>query len=98
MAHMKHSPTPWNQRHERMIEDANGRGVVYVDTRPDTDATEDLDGPNAVRIVVCVNACEELPDPSMLTETIAHLKMTATRNDRAADFADFVLRRLGVSS
>ncbi len=40
-----HSPTPWEQRLDRVIEDADGRTVVYVETRPDTDAAEDLDGP-----------------------------------------------------
>lgn len=77
---MSHSPTPWTLPDglQWLIADANGAEVGLIDTRPDTDAEEDLDGPNAQRIVACVNACEDLPDPAKIANLLVYLRSLTT--------------------
>ncbi len=92
----QHSPTPWGLTEMPTgpnglvlaptgITDADGVIVAVAETERD-----------ASRIQQCVNACEELPDPSRLA--VAIKQMRENKNPAFAGPAAMFLDLLGVSS
>ena len=70
MSKSKHTPGPWTS-----VQSAIHRSRFYVtDAAGNTLAKMNGGKINAERIVQCVNACEGLADPSIVSELLALLK------------------------
>lgn len=92
-----HSPTPWRfipeHRGGPLVLDAKGNPIVAVEpTTDDPQATVD-----AERAVVCVNACEALPDPAKLPVYVAQLRSYRSKTPEARELRRSLLATLGVS-